>query len=198
MRSSTPPWPGQELPAVLDAALALEQRFEQIADDRQRRERKHHSDPAAMPATPTASRACTTSARTQQHERVEPPSRGARRRRPPRSCRADRRRELARAEGAAGEIRGGIGDPDDRHQRQQQPRRARLELHHGDPGRDQHQPADSASAIFDSTRQPAASHAGATSTQNRRRGPHTRERNAVGPAGIGAKPLAERTAEPRR
>ena len=36
----------QELPAVLDAALALEQRLEQIADDRQRRQGKDQRDPA--------------------------------------------------------------------------------------------------------------------------------------------------------
>ena len=79
-------------------------------------------------------------------------------------ARADRRRQLAPAERAAGEIRGGIRDPYDRHQCEQQPRRARLELHDRDPGREQHEPARRAPARSSTRRaSPAASHAGATS-----------------------------------
>ena len=51
MRSSTPPWPGSSVPLSLTPALALQQRLEQVADDRQRRQRERERDPAAIAAS---------------------------------------------------------------------------------------------------------------------------------------------------
>ena len=60
----------------------------------------------------------------------------------PRLARADRGRELAPTKRAAGEVGGGVRNPNDGHRREHEPRRACLQLHDGDPCTDQHDPAD--------------------------------------------------------
>ena len=57
MRSRTPPWPGSSAAAVLDAGAALDQRFEQVADDADARRARRSASERATRAQATRSAA---------------------------------------------------------------------------------------------------------------------------------------------
>ena len=141
IRSSMPPCPGRRASAVLHARLALQQRFAEIAHDRERRERERARDPDDHRERRHRTREAAVGRQRDERQRIDCDGREAAVDAFPRLARAHVRRELAPAERAAREIRRRIRDPDDRHRRQHEPRRARLQLHDRHPRADQHDPA---------------------------------------------------------
>ena len=116
MRSSMPPWPGNQAPRVLHAGAPLQQRLEQIADDAERRRRvaptqREHQRPVAS-GTPAARRAIIATV-----PNTSPPIAPS-----TRLLRADRRRQRPAAERPAGVGLRRVADDDDDQQQQHAPR----------------------------------------------------------------------------
>ena len=152
LRSAWPPEARRRGPArrrvpagactVLGARVALQERLEQVADDRDGGEQHDERDPRrdrerrhveAEPGVTRVTRQCPCIDRDRDPCAIHTF---------PRFAGADLRRELVLAERPAGEVRRRVGDPHDRHRREHEPRRARLHLHERHPGREQHDETD--------------------------------------------------------